>query len=93
MTSRLNHDLIQWIGSSSKGKEMPDFLTSDDPWFRPVDVQWGPDGAMYVAKAASRGVGVWDPERAAEWRQAARQLWEQDGRLPEQRGAGMVAQH
>ena len=28
---------------------MPDFLTCDDPWFRPVQVKLGPDGALYIA--------------------------------------------
>src|ERR1700722_3496347 len=28
---------------------MPDFLTSDDPWFRPVQVKLGPDGALWIA--------------------------------------------
>jgi diguanylate cyclase (GGDEF)-like protein len=40
------------------------------------------DGAMYAAKATGRGVSVWDPERAAEWRHAARQLWAKSGRVP-----------
>jgi diguanylate cyclase (GGDEF)-like protein len=38
------------------------------------------DGAMYAAKAAGRGVALWDPERAAEWRHAATQLWAKSGR-------------
>jgi putative membrane-bound dehydrogenase-like protein len=25
-----------------------DFLTSDDPWFRPISIQFGPDGCLYV---------------------------------------------
>ncbi len=29
-TSRLNHDAIAWHGASSKGAELPDFLTTDD---------------------------------------------------------------
>jgi putative heme-binding domain-containing protein len=77
MTSRLNHDLIEWHGASSKGKELPDFLTSDDPWFRPVDLQWGPDGALYVADFYNRIIGHYevpldhpgrDRERGRIWR-------------------------
>jgi diguanylate cyclase (GGDEF)-like protein len=49
------------------------------------------DGAMYAAKAGGRVVGVWDPERAAEWRQAARQLWEQSGRIPHQQADERVS--
>ena len=31
--------------SATPGKE---FLSSDDSWFRPVNLEWGPDGALYV---------------------------------------------
>ncbi len=77
MTSRLNHDAITWLGSSSKGKEMPDFLTSDDPWFRPNDLQWGPDGALYISDFYNRIIGHYevpldhpgrDRERGRIWR-------------------------
>ena len=77
MTSRLNHDLIEWHGASSKGKELPDFLTSEDPWFRPVDLQWGPDGALYIADFYNRIIGHYevplqhpgrDRERGRIWR-------------------------
>ena len=77
MTSRINHDAITWHGSSSKGKEMPDFLSTDDPWFRPVDLSWGPDGALYVADFYNRIIGHYevplthpgrDRERGRLWR-------------------------
>lgn len=29
-------------------EKLPDFLVSNDPWFRPVAIQFGPDGALYV---------------------------------------------
>jgi putative heme-binding domain-containing protein len=76
-TSRINHDAITWHGSSSKGKEMPDFLSTDDPWFRPVDLSWGPDGALYVADFYNRIIGHYevplthpgrDRERGRLWR-------------------------
>ena len=76
-TSRINHDAITWHGSSSKGKEMPDFLTTDDPWFRPVDLSWGPDGALYVADFYNKIIGHYevplthpgrDRERGRLWR-------------------------
>jgi putative membrane-bound dehydrogenase-like protein len=35
-------------GSSFKTKDVGHALTTDDPWFRPVDIQLGPDGALYV---------------------------------------------
>lgn len=35
--------------SSFKTKDVGYALESSDPWFRPVDIQAGPDGALYVA--------------------------------------------
>ena len=76
-TSRINHDAITWHGSSSKGRELPDFVSTDDPWFRPVDLSWGPDGALYVADFYNRIIGHYevplthpgrDRERGRLWR-------------------------
>ena len=76
-TSRLNHDSIAWHGASSKGTELPDFLSTDDPWFRPVDLSWGPDGALYVADFYNKIIGHYevplthpgrDRERGRLWR-------------------------
>ena len=49
VTSRINRNTLRWHGSSPAAVEQPDFLVSDDPNFRPVDVELGPDGALYVA--------------------------------------------
>ncbi len=77
MTSRINRDRIEWRGSTSVGHEMPDFLISSDPWFRPVDLQYGPDGALYVADFYNRIIGHYevslthpgrDRERGRIWR-------------------------
>jgi len=35
--------------SSYKTRDVGLALSTDDPWFRPVDIQSGPDGAVYVA--------------------------------------------
>ncbi len=43
--------LLQPVGATFVGtpvKEGVEFLTSTDEWFRPVSMQLGPDGAMYV---------------------------------------------
>ena len=29
-------------------EKLPDFLTTDDKWFRPVAIHFGPDGALYI---------------------------------------------
>jgi hypothetical protein len=39
MTSRLNRNRLTYHGATARGIESPDFLTSDDSWFRPVDIQ------------------------------------------------------
>lgn len=44
---------IQMIEATPNGerfsyKKLPDFLISDDPRFRPVAIQFGPDGSLYV---------------------------------------------
>ncbi len=45
---------IQMIQATPQGNGhasyqlLPDFLTSDDPYFRPVAIQFGPDGCLYV---------------------------------------------
>ncbi|MEX0676443.1 MAG: PVC-type heme-binding CxxCH protein [Pirellulales bacterium] len=49
VTSRVNHDRLDAHGSTYEAVEMPDFITCDDLWFRPVNLQVGPDGALYVA--------------------------------------------
>jgi glucose/arabinose dehydrogenase len=36
-------------GSTFAGKEMPDLLRSTNVTFRPIDVRFGPDGALYIA--------------------------------------------
>jgi len=32
-----------------QGEHLEDLLQSDDEWFRPVDIQFGPDGCLYIA--------------------------------------------
>ena len=60
MTSRVNRDSLQYHGSSVRAVEQPDFIISDDPWFRPVDIQIGPDGAMYIADFYNRIIGHYE---------------------------------
>ncbi len=77
MTCRINRDSLVEHGSTRIAKEEPDFLRSDDPWFRPVDLQLGPDGALYVADFYNRIIGHYevpldhpgrDRERGRIWR-------------------------
>ncbi|HEV3202937.1 MAG TPA: PVC-type heme-binding CxxCH protein, partial [Gemmataceae bacterium] len=77
VTNRINHDKLERHGSSLKAIQQPDFLKSDDPWFRPVDIKLGPDGALYVADFYNRIIGHYevpllhpgrDRERGRIWR-------------------------
>lgn len=54
VTSRVNRDRIEDRGSTRIAHEMPDLVSTSDPWFRPVDVQFGPDGALYIADFYNR---------------------------------------
>ena len=47
-------------GSSPKAHRKHDFLDSDDPWFRPVDIKLGPDGALYIADFYNRIIGHYE---------------------------------
>lgn len=60
MTCRINRDSFTEHGSTRIAKEEPDFLRCDDPWFRPVDLQLGPDGALYVADFYNRIIGHYE---------------------------------
>lgn len=60
MTSRVNRDAVRYHGSSPVGVEMDDFIRCDDPWFRPVDLQFGPDGALYIADFYNRIIGHYE---------------------------------
>jgi putative heme-binding domain-containing protein len=77
VTNRVNHDRINWHGSSPQGIEQPDFIWSEDNWFRPVDLELGPDGALYIADFYNRIIGHYevplthpgrDRERGRVWR-------------------------
>ncbi|MFT5467216.1 MAG: putative heme-binding domain-containing protein [Verrucomicrobiales bacterium] len=77
VNSRVNRDQIRFTGSTPVANEEPDFIESDDPWFRPVDLTIGPDGALYIADFYNRIIGHYevpldhpgrDRERGRIWR-------------------------
>lgn len=60
MTSRVNQNSLKRTGSSVRAIEQPDLVGSSDPWFRPVDLVAGPDGALYVADFYNRIIGHYE---------------------------------
>jgi putative heme-binding domain-containing protein len=77
VTGRINRDTLEQRGSTYQAIEQPDFLSCDDPWFRPVDVQLAPDGSLYIADFYNRIIGHYevplthpgrDRERGRIWR-------------------------
>jgi putative heme-binding domain-containing protein len=60
MTSRVYRDRVTEQGSTRISHAMPDFVATDDPWFRPVDTQLGPDGALYIADFYNRIIGHYE---------------------------------
>ncbi|MGL6075681.1 MAG: PVC-type heme-binding CxxCH protein [Fimbriiglobus sp.] len=77
VTNRINSDKIVWKGSTPVAEEMPDLVSSSDPWFRPTDIKVGPDGAIYFADFYNRIIGHYevdlnhplrDKDRGRIWR-------------------------
>lgn len=77
VSHRVVWDKLESRGSFGWAVEQPDFLVCDDPWFRPVDLKLGPDGALYVADFYNRIIGHYevdlnhpgrDRERGRIWR-------------------------
>ncbi|MBA3938218.1 MAG: hypothetical protein H0X38_12200, partial [Planctomycetes bacterium] len=60
VTSRIVRDVIGFAGATPTAHEAADLVVSDDPWFRPVDLQLGPDGAIYVADFYNRIIGHYE---------------------------------
>ena len=60
MTCRINRNQLTYHGATAKATAMPDLLTSDDPWFRPVDLQFGPDGGLYIADFYNKVIGHYE---------------------------------
>ncbi|WP_291371064.1 PVC-type heme-binding CxxCH protein [Cyclobacterium sp.] len=68
VTCRISRSTISFNGSSPKATRQADFLVSKDPWFRPVDIKVGPDGALYIADFYNSIIGHYEvpldhPER------------------------------
>lgn len=60
MTCRINRNKLVYEGASVKAIECTDLLTSEDSWFRPVDLVFGPDGHLYIADFYNKIIGHYE---------------------------------
>ncbi|MFI5456230.1 MAG: PVC-type heme-binding CxxCH protein [Isosphaerales bacterium] len=71
------HSACRWAtietrGSTFATRAAGDFVTSDDVWFRPVDMTVGPDGAVYIADWYDYNISHSSPKNRSEWYQPSR---------------------
>lgn len=52
---RVNTEVIERHGAGFVAKHAPDFAVSDDPWFRTLDLSYGPDGGVYIIDWSDTG--------------------------------------
>lgn len=60
VTNIVHRDTLEWRGSSPWVSTVEDFLTCSDWWFHPVDLQLGPDGALYVSDFYNSIIGHYE---------------------------------
>ncbi|MCF0071857.1 dehydrogenase [Dyadobacter sp. CY261] len=60
VTCRIDRNTITFNGSTPSSKKEEPLLVSKDPWFRPVDIKVGPDGALYIADFYNRIIGHYE---------------------------------
>ncbi len=52
---RINVERLERHESGYIGRHEPDFLIAEDPFFRGIDLQWGPDGCLYFIDWSDTG--------------------------------------
>jgi putative membrane-bound dehydrogenase-like protein len=52
---RINVERLERHDSGYIGRHEPDFLIAEDPFFRGIDLQWGPDGCLYFIDWSDTG--------------------------------------
>lgn len=73
LQSRIEISRLEQIGSTFKTVEEEPLMTSDDGWFRPVDLKVGPDGAIYIADFYENRISHVDPRDT--WDRANGRIW------------------
>lgn len=53
--NRVNNDLLVRSGSGYVGKHSKDFLLAGDPWFRGLNLKYGPDGGVFLSDWCDNG--------------------------------------
>jgi putative membrane-bound dehydrogenase-like protein len=53
--NRVNHDILDRRGSGYVAHHGKDFLFANDPWFRGLSLQYGPDGGVFLADWSDTG--------------------------------------
>jgi hypothetical protein len=53
--TRVNNDILQRSGSGYVAKHGKDFLFANDAWFRGLELQYGPDGGVYMTDWSDTG--------------------------------------
>jgi putative membrane-bound dehydrogenase-like protein len=53
--NRINHDILERNGSTYVARHGRDFMFANDPWFRGLALQYGPDGGVYVSDWSDTG--------------------------------------
>lgn len=71
---------LQPDGSSFRTVDLGHVVTSDDRWFKPVDIKAGPDGAIYVAD--------WYDRQVNHYKNHEGEIDKQNGRIYRLRGKG-----
>ncbi|GAA5508819.1 DUF7133 domain-containing protein [Novipirellula caenicola] len=87
VTGRVHRDQLTRVGSTLQCQTQPDFITSDDPWFRPVDAIVGPDGALYIADFCNLVIGHYEapldhPDRDRTHGRVWRVVYQGDAKSP-----------
>ena len=84
VTNTIHRDVVQWRGSSPWVEKPEDFVTCDDWWFHPVDLQLGPDGALYISDFYNSIIGHYEvdlkhPRRDRHRGRVWRVVWTGEG--------------